>query len=62
MRLSHARFLAAMIGGIRIVKIYLPNGNLVGTDKFAYKLGVDRSPGVLDGTMAEEWSAHDHRR
>jgi exodeoxyribonuclease III len=35
---SHARFLEATIAGIRVVNIYLPNGNPVGTDKFAYKL------------------------
>jgi exodeoxyribonuclease-3 len=35
---SHARFLEATIEGIRMVNIYLPNGNPVGTDKFAYKL------------------------
>src|ERR1039458_4844121 len=35
---SHARFLEAIIKGIRIVNIYLPNGNPVGSDKFAYKL------------------------
>ena len=35
---SHARFLEAIIGGIRIVNIYLPNGNPVGSDKFLYKL------------------------
>ena len=35
---SHARFLEATIEGIRVVNIYLPNGNPVGTDKFAYKL------------------------
>jgi exodeoxyribonuclease-3 len=35
---SHARFLETMIDGVRIVNIYLPNGNPVGTDKFAYKL------------------------
>lgn len=35
---SHARFLEAMIGGIRVVNIYLPNGNPIGTDKFTYKL------------------------
>ena len=35
---SHARFLEVMISGFRIVNIYLPNGNPVGTDKFAYKL------------------------
>ena len=35
---SHARFVEVMIQGIRIVNIYLPNGNPIGTDKFAYKL------------------------
>ncbi len=35
---SHARFLEAIIDGIRVVNIYLPNGNPVGTPKFDYKL------------------------
>jgi exodeoxyribonuclease III len=35
---SHARYLETTIDGIRVVNIYLPNGNPVGTDKFAYKL------------------------
>jgi exodeoxyribonuclease-3 len=35
---SHARYLEMTIEGIRIVNIYLPNGNPVGTEKFAYKL------------------------
>ncbi len=35
---SHARFLEAIIEGIRVVNIYLPNGNPVGTPKFDYKL------------------------
>ena len=35
---SHARFLEVTIGALRIVNIYLPNGNPVGTDKFFYKL------------------------
>jgi exodeoxyribonuclease III len=35
---SHARYLEVMIDGIRIVNIYLPNGNPVGTQKFEYKL------------------------
>jgi exodeoxyribonuclease-3 len=35
---THARFLEASINGIRVVNIYLPNGNPVGTDKFLYKL------------------------
>lgn len=35
---SHARFLEVRISGMRIVNIYLPNGNPVGSDKFMYKL------------------------
>jgi len=35
---SHARYLETTIDGLRVVNIYLPNGNPVGTDKFAYKL------------------------
>ena len=35
---SHARFVEVVIDGIRIVNIYLPNGNPVGTEKFDYKL------------------------
>ncbi len=39
----HARFIEAVFsvpsGAIRVVSLYLPNGNPVGTDKFTYKLG-----------------------
>ena len=35
---SHARFLEAVVRGIRIVNIYLPNGNPINSDKFVYKL------------------------
>jgi exodeoxyribonuclease-3 len=39
---DHARFIEAVIsvswGALRIVSLYLPNGNPIGTDKFAYKL------------------------
>ncbi len=35
---SHARYLEVAIGEIRVVNIYLPNGNPVGTEKFEYKL------------------------
>ena len=34
---SHARFLEVIIKGIRVVNIYVPNNNPVGSDKFAYK-------------------------
>ena len=52
---SHARFVEAKIEGVRVVNIYLPNGNPVGTEKFAYKLAwMDR----LQKQM-ELWRAHD---
>jgi exodeoxyribonuclease-3 len=38
---DHARYLEAVVGGprpIRVASIYLPNGNPIGTEKFAYKL------------------------
>lgn len=35
---SHKRLIAATIEGVRIVNIYVPNGQAVGTEAFAYKL------------------------
>jgi exodeoxyribonuclease-3 len=35
---EHARFLAVTVDGVRVINIYLPNGNPIGTEKFAYKL------------------------
>jgi exodeoxyribonuclease III len=35
---SHARYLELTIDGIRMVNIYLPNGNPVRSEKFIYKL------------------------
>jgi exodeoxyribonuclease-3 len=35
---SHARYLEVTIGDLRLINIYLPNGNPVGTEKFLYKL------------------------
>jgi exodeoxyribonuclease-3 len=32
---SHAQFLEIIIKGVRIVNIYLPNGNPVRSDRFA---------------------------
>jgi len=39
---DHARYLEAVVSGprpVRVASIYLPNGNPIGTEKFAYKLG-----------------------
>jgi len=39
---DHARWIEAWVdakgGGVRVASLYLPNGNPVGTEKFAYKL------------------------
>jgi exodeoxyribonuclease III len=35
---SHARYLEMTIAGMRMVNIYLPNGNPVRSEKFSYKL------------------------
>ena len=38
---DHARYIEAVVAAptpVRVVSIYLPNGNPIGTDKFAYKL------------------------
>lgn len=49
---SHARFLETMIDGVRVVNIYLPNGNPVGTEKFAYKLQwMDRLAGQMEAWL-----------
>ena len=51
---SHARFLETRIGGVRVVNIYLPNGNPIGTDKFTYKLAwMDRLRAQMDRWLAE---------
>lgn len=35
---SHARLIAATVGGVRIVNVYIPNGAFVGSDKYRFKL------------------------
>ncbi len=35
---EQARYIEASFGEVRVASLYLPNGNPVGTDKFAYKL------------------------
>lgn len=35
---TQARYLEVVAGGLRLASIYAPNGNPVGTEKFAYKL------------------------
>ena len=35
---THKRLLASTIAGVRVVNVYIPNGEAVGADKYAYKL------------------------
>jgi exodeoxyribonuclease-3 len=35
---DQARFLAATVDGVRVVSLYVPNGQAVGSDKYGYKL------------------------
>jgi len=35
---SHRRLISGVVGGVRVISAYFPNGQAVGTDKFAYKL------------------------
>jgi len=52
---SHARFLEVVIEDLRIVNIYLPNGNPVGTEKFDYKLSwMDRLKRQMDLWLKSE--------
>jgi exodeoxyribonuclease III len=49
------RIIAATIEGIRIVCAYVPNGQMVGSDKYAYKLAWLEA---LRGWLADELSHH----
>jgi exodeoxyribonuclease-3 len=49
------RVLAATVGGVRIVDLYVVNGQSVGSDKYAYKL---RWLGALHDWLASELRAH----
>jgi len=35
---SEARFLSAQVAGVQIICVYVPNGQVVGSDKYVYKL------------------------
>lgn len=34
---AQSRFIAATVGGIRVASVYVPNGQVVGSDKYEYK-------------------------
>ncbi|MDE2219054.1 MAG: exodeoxyribonuclease III [Gammaproteobacteria bacterium] len=49
------RVLAATIAGVRVIDLYVPNGQSVGSDKYYYKLGWLRA---LRGWLRQELAAH----
>ncbi|PIQ12594.1 MAG: exodeoxyribonuclease III [Hydrogenophilales bacterium CG_4_10_14_3_um_filter_58_23] len=49
------RVLAATIAGVRIINLYIPNGQSVDSDKFQYKLGW---LGALTAWLADELARH----
>jgi exodeoxyribonuclease-3 len=50
------RVLAADVGGVRVINVYVPNGQSVGSDKFLYKLGWLRA---LRRWLREEIASHE---
>jgi exodeoxyribonuclease-3 len=52
---AHKRVLAATVGGVRVVSLYCPNGQAVGSEKYAYKL---RWFEALGGYLASELRSH----
>lgn len=51
------RVLGATFGGVRVLNLYIPNGQAVGSDKYAYKLAwLER----LIAWVAQEYAAHPH--
>jgi exodeoxyribonuclease-3 len=55
---DHARYLEAVVSGpvpVRVASLYLPNGNPIGTEKFAYKLRwLERLNAHARGLLAHE--------
>jgi len=52
---DHKRVIAATAAGVRVVCVYCPNGQAVGSDKYAYKL---RWFAALKDYLAEEMARH----
>jgi len=50
------RFLAATVNGVRIIDVYIPNGQEVGSEKFAYKF---RWLEALEATLKIEVAGHE---
>jgi exodeoxyribonuclease-3 len=52
---THSRYIEAEVDGLVVASIYVPNGNPIGTDKFAYKLAwMDRLRAHASELLAEE--------
>lgn len=51
---SHSRYIEVEVGDWVVASLYLPNGNPVGTDKFAYKLGWMERLGVRAAELLSE--------
>jgi exodeoxyribonuclease-3 len=52
---THSRYIEAEVDGVVVASLYLPNGNPVGTEKFAYKLAwMDRLRVHAEALLAEE--------
>ena len=52
---AQARYIEAKVAGLRVASIYLPNGNPIGTEKFAYKLAwMERLARRADELLASE--------
>lgn len=52
---EQARWIEATVDGVRVISLYLPNGNPVGTDKFPYKLAwMDRLAARAKALLALE--------
>src|ERR1043165_2630941 len=50
-----ARYIEGFTGSVRVASIYLPNGNPVDTEKFAYKLGfLERLYSHIQGLLLHE--------
>ena len=51
---AQSRLIAATVEGVRIVNIYLPNGQAIGTEKYAFKLDwMKRLRSFLDANFAQ---------
>ena len=51
------RLIAATIGGVRVVCAYVPNGQAIGTDKYAYKLAWCEA---MTAALRDAMAAHPH--